>query len=141
MADKIIQYIKNQKGLNERQKALLLEKSQQTWFRQYAKQSTEHLKKLTKTVKEQIKKNKGIAEYYKENRNPDEDKRGKIKPKVKERLKKEEIKKEVKKQKTEKKQKMSDKQKKQKRKEYRKAYNQRPDVKKYNRERKRRNKK
>lgn len=120
-------YIDNQKGLNDKQRALLKEKSEQTWFSQYAKKSKENLVKLTRTVKKQIKQNKGG--YFSEQRKPEEDKRGHILPKRKGVTKKQ-VKKEVSKQK------LTEAQKAQKRKDYRKLYNQRPEVKEANRIRK-----
>lgn len=64
-------YIKNQKGITGKQKDILIEKSKETWFRQYVKDSNLHLKKLTKTVKKQIK------QYYNK-KGMREDKRGLI---------------------------------------------------------------
>lgn len=79
--DEIEKYVSNQKGLNDKQRAILKEKSDQTWFRQYAKKSKDQLIKITKTVKKQIKQNKGG--YFKDSRNPQDDKRGFILPKKK----------------------------------------------------------
>lgn len=79
--DEIEKYVSNQKGLNDKQRAILKEKSEQTWFRQYAKKSKDQLIKITKTVKKQIKQNKGG--YFKDSRNPKDDNRGFIQPKKK----------------------------------------------------------
>lgn len=93
----INKYVREQKGLSERQKNLLKEKSEQTWFRQYAKKSKEHLIKITKTVKKQIKENKG--NYYSEHRKPQEDRRGFIAPKQKKRITKKQMHTQIKKEK------------------------------------------
>ncbi len=143
----ISDFIKAQRGLSDAQKAILIEKSQQTWFMQNVKQSKTHLRNLTKVVKKQIK------QYYNK-KGEREDKRGveHVPPKkgtnkkeMEKKVKTENIPKEVKKKgivitkkqnKPEVPKEIRAKITKEKRKEYRKAYNQRPNVKKANRIRK-----
>ena len=132
-----------QKGLSDEQKAVFLRISKQTSFRQYAKKSDEHLKKIITKVKKEVKEwynKKGEREDKRGFERPKQ--KGTTKPQMKKKIKEEKKENIPVKTKTKKanlpkvpkevRQKIA----KEKRAEYRKAYNKRQDVKEANRLRK-----